>query len=99
MPHTPRSMTRRQLIANAAALAAGTAAPWVRAADPDDVIRLGQTVALTGPLGDIGMAMHRGSKVCFETVNAQGGVHGRQIELVARDDGYDVKRALENVNG
>jgi ABC-type branched-subunit amino acid transport system substrate-binding protein len=90
------SLGRRRLLVDGAALAAATAAPWVRA-QSDDVVRLGQTVALTGPLADIGAAMHRGSKVCFEAVNAQGGVHGRRIELVARDDGYDVKRAIENV--
>lgn len=95
---TGAGVTRRRLLANAAALAAATAAPWVRA-DGDEVIRLGQTVAFTGPLGDIGAAMHRGSKVGFDAVNAQGGVHGRRIELVARDDGYDVKRAMENVSG
>jgi ABC-type branched-subunit amino acid transport system substrate-binding protein len=91
-------MTRRRLLAGAAALAAATAAPrsW---AQPGDVIRLGQTVALTGPLAEIGAAMHRGSKVCFDSINAQGGVHGRRIELMARDDGYDVKRALQNVDG
>ena len=91
-------LTRRRLLVNAAALAAVTAAPRVLA-QPEDVIRLGQTVALTGPLAEIGAAMHRGSKVCFDAVNAQGGVHGRRIELVAQDDGYDVKRALQNVDG
>lgn len=92
------ALTRRRLLAGAAALAASAAAmrAW---AQGDDVIRLGQTVALTGPLAEIGQAMHRGSKVCFDAVNAQGGVHGRRIELIARDDGYDVKRALHNVDG
>jgi branched-chain amino acid transport system substrate-binding protein len=91
-------MSRRRLLAHAAAAAAVAAAPRVLA-QADDVIRLGQSVALTGPLGDIGSAMHRGSKVCFDAINAQGGVHGRRIELVTRDDGYDVKRAVENVSG
>jgi len=95
---TGASISRRRLLAGAAALAAGAAAPWVRA-QGDEVIRLGQTVALTGPLGDIGVAMHRGSKICFDAINAQGGVHGRRIELVARDDGYDVRRALDNIAG
>ncbi|MFL6660959.1 MAG: ABC transporter substrate-binding protein [Rhizobacter sp.] len=92
------TLTRRRLLVSAAAVAAAVAVPRVVRAQ-DDVIRLGQTIALTGPLADIGMAMHRGSKVAFDAINAQGGVHGRRIELVARDDGYDVKRALENVNG
>jgi len=55
-------------------------------AQADDVVRLGQSAAFSGPLAEIGAAMHRGSKVCFDAVNEQGGVHGRQIQLVARDD-------------
>lgn len=96
--HTGVPLTRRRLLAGAAALTAVVAAPRVRA-QPNDVIRLGQSVALTGPLADLGQAMHRGSQVCFDAVNAQGGVNGRRIELVTRDDGYDVKRAMANIGG
>ena len=91
-------VSRRRLLGGAAALASAWAAPRVLA-QTGDVIRLGQTVAFTGPLGDIGQAMHRGSAVCFDAVNAQGGVHGRRIELLAKDDGYVVQRALQNVQG
>lgn len=94
MNRLPPALTRRHL------LAAGASAFAPRAfAQAEDPLRLGQTVALTGPLAEIGIAMHRGSKVCFDAVNAAGGVNGRRIELVARDDGYDVQRALANVDG
>ena len=59
-----------------------------------DAWRIGQSVDLSGPLGDLGRAMHLGAMACFAAVNAKGGVHGRPIELVAQDDGYDVKRSL-----
>ena len=49
-------LSRRRLLAHAAAAAAVAAAPRVLV-QADDVIRLGQSVALTGPLGDIGSAM------------------------------------------
>ena len=91
-------LTRRRLLTGAAAAVAATAAPRVLA-QTDDVIRLGQSVALAGPLAELGTAMSRGSKVCFDAVNTQGGVNGRRIELVTLDDGYDVKRALQNVDG
>lgn len=58
--------------------------------------RLAQSIALSGPLGDLGQAMHQGAKACFAAINARGGVHGRPIELVVADDGYDVKRAVAN---
>ena len=57
-----------------------------------------QSIALSGPLGDLGSAMHGGAKACFAATNAAGGVNGRQIELKVLDDGYDVKRALANVS-
>jgi ABC-type branched-subunit amino acid transport system substrate-binding protein len=93
-------LSRRKLLTRSLVLAAGgiaSSAGWAQSGD--DSIRLGQTVALTGPLGELGRAMHRGAKVCFDTVNARGGVNGRRIELVDKDDGYDVQRALENVKG
>src|SRR3954452_10008010 len=77
------TLTRRRLLVSAAAVAAAVGVPRAVRPQNDDVIRLGQTIALTGPLADIGMAMHRGSKVAFDAINAQGGVHGRRIELVA----------------
>src|SRR5688572_14107911 len=60
-------------------------------------IKICQSAALSGPLGDLGQAMHQGARACFDAVNAEGGVHGRKIGLVTLDDGYDVKRALANV--
>ncbi|MFP5467588.1 MAG: ABC transporter substrate-binding protein [Gammaproteobacteria bacterium] len=60
-------------------------------------IKVCQSTALSGPLGDLGQAMHQGARVCFAGINAAGGVNGQQIDLVVQDDGYDVKRAVSNV--
>ncbi|MEN9844241.1 MAG: hypothetical protein RLZZ612_2070 [Pseudomonadota bacterium] len=62
-------------------------------------VTLRQTVALTGPLGDLGQALLQGAKLGFEEVNTKGGVHGRKIELLAQDDAYDVKKAMANFEG
>ena len=61
-------------------------------------MRICQSIALSGPLGDLGQAMHQGARACFAAVNAAGGVNGRKIELVVQDDGYDIKRAVANVD-
>jgi ABC-type branched-subunit amino acid transport system substrate-binding protein len=69
-------------------------------ADPGvsaDVITLGQSTALSGPLGDLGQDLHKGAKVYFDALNARGGVNGRTIKLVTKDDVYDTKKTLENV--
>ncbi|RYF62796.1 MAG: ABC transporter substrate-binding protein, partial [Comamonadaceae bacterium] len=93
---TPRTgLGRRQLLATAVAL------PWLGAAGSahaqDAVIKIAQSTALTGPLGDLGSAMHQGAKAAFAGINAKGGVHGRTIELVTLDDAYEVPKALANV--
>lgn len=62
-------------------------------------VRIAQSTALTGPLGDLGTAIHTGAKLAFASINAQGGVHGRTIELVVADDAYNVERAISNVDG
>lgn len=97
------SPSRRRFVSAAAGLAAAWVAPGLRAqgngGSSSDVLRIGQSIALSGPLQELGQAMHLGARACFDALNARGGVNGQRIELLARDDGYDTKRALENVRG
>ncbi|HJV51129.1 MAG TPA: ABC transporter substrate-binding protein [Noviherbaspirillum sp.] len=51
---------------------------------------IGQVAPLSGVLADTGKDMVLGAKVYFDDVNAHGGVHGRKIRHVVRDDGYRV---------
>jgi branched-chain amino acid transport system substrate-binding protein len=62
----------------------------------DTEIRLGASVVLSGPLGPQTVQYTEGSRLLFDAVNAQGGVHGRQIRYTTLDDGFDVQRALAN---
>jgi branched-chain amino acid transport system substrate-binding protein len=59
-------------------------------------ILLGQSVALTGPAAQLGIQMKNGLSAYFEQVNATGGVHGRKIELLTLDDGYEPARTVPN---
>jgi len=59
-------------------------------------IRIGTSAVLSGPLGSQTREYVLGSQLYFDMVNAQGGVHGRKIVYKAVDDGFDVKRAVEN---
>jgi ABC-type branched-subunit amino acid transport system substrate-binding protein len=61
-----------------------------------DRIVLGQSVALTGPAAELGIQMRNGAKTYFDHVNAGGGVHGRKIELITLDDGYEPARTGPN---
>ena len=61
-----------------------------------DKILLGQSVALTGPAAELGIQMRNGAKTYFDHINAQGGVHGRKVELITLDDGYEPTRTGPN---
>jgi len=57
-----------------------------------DVIRLG----LAAPLNEAsGKGMYQGALLAVEDINARGGVRGRRLELVARDDAMNPARAIE----
>jgi len=58
-----------------------------------DRIKIGSCNALTGPASFLGMQMVIGAKAYFSMVNAQGGVNGRKLELVTKDDGYEADKA------
>jgi branched-chain amino acid transport system substrate-binding protein len=57
-----------------------------------DRIKLGTFCDLSGPNASIGMAALRGYSACYEHANHWGGVHGREIELIVEDDGFDPAR-------
>lgn len=59
-------------------------------------ILIGQSAAFTGAAGELGREYRLGSSVAFSEMNAQGGVNGRQIITIYRDDAYDPKRTLLN---
>lgn len=93
---TTSTAGRRRFLIGTAALTAGLAAPAiVRASGP--TLRLGQSTALSGPLSELGQALHQGAEACFAEVNARGGIHGQRIELETLDDGYEVERSVANV--
>ncbi len=58
-----------------------------------DKILLGQAAVFTGPAAQLGTQMRNGIKTYFDFVNEKGGVHGRKLELVSEDDGYDPAKA------
>jgi len=61
-----------------------------------NTVILGQSIYLTGGLAALGNDLTTGAKLYFEHVNAQGGVHGRQILLETLDDAHNPARAKEN---
>lgn len=62
----------------------------------DKTIVLGQSAAFSGPAAKLGESMREGGLAYFDEVNRQGGIHGRKIELISLDDGYEPDRAIAN---
>jgi branched-chain amino acid transport system substrate-binding protein len=60
-------------------------------------IRFGISAALSGPTKELGQNMRRGILAAFNVANANGGVHGRQLRLIAADDGYEPARAADTM--
>ena len=78
------------------------AIPSMAAAGPkvtgvtDTEVVVGLTTPLSGPAALWGSTA-LGAKAWAEHVNAQGGIHGRKIKIILKDDGYNPARALANL--
>jgi branched-chain amino acid transport system substrate-binding protein len=58
----------------------------------DSEIRFGISAPFSGPARELGQNMERGIETAFRVANASGGVYGRQLRLIAADDGYEPTR-------
>jgi branched-chain amino acid transport system substrate-binding protein len=77
-------MDRRRFLITATATA--LAFPAVLRAQARDPLRIGFPLPLTGPFGAIANDMQRGAQLAMEELNAGGGVLGRKVEVLFRDD-------------
>ena len=59
----------------------------------DSEIRFGISAPFTGATKELGQNIKRGIETAFNVANANGGVYGRQLRLIAADDGYEPARA------
>ena len=57
-------------------------------------LKVGYIGALTGDAAGIGTEIAMVLQVSIDEINQTGGINGRKLELVAEDDGYEVRRTL-----
>ena len=69
----------------------GGSEPLVRGVT-DSEIRFGMSAPFSGPAKELGQNMKLGIEAAFNVANAKGGVFGRQLRLIAADDGYEPAR-------
>jgi branched-chain amino acid transport system substrate-binding protein len=73
-------------LAAAVVAASLAAAPGLVSAQSGEPIKIGFSMALTGPLAPNGKQALLGAKIWEEEINAKGGLLGRKVELVNYDD-------------
>lgn len=95
-------IARRPFLRGAAAAVLGVGGLGaVRAASSQgltaDSITIGSSIGLSGATAVGGQGHVAGVRSAFEEINRAGGIHGRMLRFEPRDDGYDPKRAVQNV--
>lgn len=63
-----------------------------------DVIKIGVAGPITGPYAKFGEQLVKGATAAADKINAEGGINGRQIEIVQGDDQCDPKQARAVAN-
>jgi branched-chain amino acid transport system substrate-binding protein len=79
------------------ALALAASAPAQKQYGPgvtDTEIRIGQTMAYSGPVSALG-TLGKAEAAYFVKVNEQGGINGRKIQFISLDDGYSPPKTVE----
>ncbi len=81
-------------------LAMSATSAWAQAKVPgvtDTEVVIGFTTPLSGPAAVWGTTA-LGAEAWAKYVNEQGGVHGRKLKVVMKDDGYNPGRSVQNVS-
>jgi ABC-type branched-subunit amino acid transport system substrate-binding protein len=65
---------------------------------PQAELAIGTHLDLSGPLATWGKAVRNGIQMALDEANEAGGINGRTLRLVAKDDGYDPARAIAAVH-
>lgn len=61
-------------------------------------IKIGYVAGLTGRHSEVGIGVRNGVLLAVETINETGGINGRQIEVLLRDDKDDPKEAVRVID-
>ncbi|HEX5341446.1 MAG TPA: ABC transporter substrate-binding protein [Duganella sp.] len=76
-------------------LVAGVALGFAAASQAADPIKIGVSGPFTGGSAPMGVSMRDGVKLAVADINAKGGILGRQIQLVERDDEAKPERGVQ----
>ena len=80
------------IVASSVAFSAGQYGPGAS----DTEIKIGNTMPYSGPASAYG-AIGKSETAYFNMLNQQGGINGRKINYISRDDGYSPPKTVEQV--
>ena len=63
-----------------------------------DPILIGVSSVQSGPASEMGRNLLMGSRAYFDQTNRLGGIHGRSLEILLKDDHYEPDPAVQNTN-
>lgn len=63
----------------------------------EETVKVGTVGVMSGPLAFIGVPYFAGMEAYFKMVNDEGGVTGRKIELIKKDDEFNEEKSLAAV--
>ena len=88
----------KKLLTLAALLSLAAAPSLADQGVTDSEVLIGSANDLSGPFAAFGAPAIKAAQLYLDEVNANGGVHGRQIRLVVEDHGYQVPKAVQATN-
>jgi len=60
--------------------------PSTSSTSSENTIRIGEVGTMTGTEASFGVGTHRGIQLAVDEINSNGGINGKKIELISRDD-------------
>ncbi|MEJ5989786.1 amino acid ABC transporter substrate-binding protein [Ramlibacter sp. PS3R-8] len=80
------TFTRRRILSATGAAGAALALPVLAQAPAGQPVRIGSTLALTGPLSATALTHKLVGEIYVEQLNKRGGLLGRQVQWIVKDD-------------
>ncbi|KMO67818.1 amino acid ABC transporter substrate-binding protein [Mycolicibacterium chlorophenolicum] len=93
-----RITTAFRAVAAAAAVALTVAGCSADSGSDDDTIRIGASLPLTGEFSQGGLDTQHGYETWVEMTNEAGGLLGKKVEIVVKDDATQQETAVSNYN-
>lgn len=92
-----KSTVLKTLLAGACSLSMAAAASAQQGVSDDEIV-IGSNADLSGVFAPFNVQAIKAAQMVFDEVNADGGIHGREISFVVEDHGYQMPKAVANFN-